>query len=77
MRKEGGFLPMLAGLAMRALLLAKSVLPALGVCALSGSGSEVVVSDICLKCIVCCVNAHSKDLNLTPGQLPSTYGLCT
>ena len=43
MKKEGGFLPMLADLAMRALpMVAKTILPALGVDALGGLGSAAL-----------------------------------
>ena len=80
-QKEGGFLPMLAGLASAALpMLAKTVLPALGVGALSGLGSaaiqKAVGSGLFLKKggRVCCVKPQGSGLYLSPGTLPNTYG---
>lgn len=79
MQKEGGFLPMLAGLAMRALpMVAKTVLPALGVGALSGLGgvavNKALGSGLYLKKggQVCCVEPHGKGLYLSPARLPKT-----
>ena len=81
MQKEGGFLPMLASLAARALpMLAKTVLPALGVGALSGLGgtavNKILGSGLYLKKggNVCCVKARGKGLYLSPANLPPTYG---
>ena len=75
MKVEGGFLGMLAGLAARALpLLAKSVLPALGIGALSGLASsgvqKVVGNGLYLKkggC-VCQVETDGKGLYLGPAS---------
>lgn len=80
-QKEGGFLPMLAGLASAALpMLARTVLPALGVGALSGLGSaaiqKAVGSGLYLKKggRVCCVKSKGRGLYLSPGALPNAYG---
>lgn len=75
MQKVGGFLPMLAGLAMRALpMVAKTILPALGVGALSGLGStaisKAIGSGLYLKrggC-VCTVKPSGKGLYLKPSN---------
>lgn len=72
-QKVGGFLPMLAGLAARALpMIAKTVLPALGIGALSGLGnaavSKAVGSGLYLKrggCI-CTVQPSGDGLYLKP-----------
>ena len=81
MQKVGGFLPMLAGLAMRALLmLAKTILPALGVGVLSGLGgvavNKVLWSGLYLQrggC-VCTVKPSDKGLYLKPSNARITYG---
>lgn len=80
-QKEGGFLPMLAGLASAALpMLAKTVLPALGVGALSGLGSAAIQKAVGFGLYmkkggkVCCVKPHGRGLYLSPGTLPNTYG---
>ncbi|CAG2185266.1 DPH6 [Mytilus edulis] len=81
MQKVGGFLPMLAGLAMRALpMLAKTILPALGVGALSGLGgvavNKALWSGLYLKrggC-VCTVKPSDKGLYLKPSNARITYG---
>ena len=79
--KLGGFLPMLAGLAASALhVLAKTVLPALGVGALSGLGSaaisKAVGSGLYLKRggKVCCINVQGKGLYLTPSSARIAQG---
>ena len=81
MQKEGGFLPMLAGLALRALpMVAKTVLPALGVGALSGLGglavNKALGSGLYLKKGggACCVSVQGKGLYLRPAKIPQTYG---
>ena len=81
MQKEGGFLPMLAGLAMRSLpMVAKTILPALGVGALSGLGgvavNKVLGSGLYLKrggC-VCTVKPSGNGLYLKPSNARITYG---
>ena len=81
MKKEGGFLPMLAGLAMRALpMVAKTILPALGVGALSGLGSAAVSkamgSGLYLKrggC-VCTVKPSGTGLYLKPSAARIVQG---
>ena len=80
-QKVGGFLPMLAGLAMRALpLVAKTVLPALGIGALSGLGSaavsKAVGSGLYLKrggC-VCTVKPSGSGLYLKPSTTRIVQG---
>ncbi|CAC5382149.1 unnamed protein product [Mytilus coruscus] len=81
MQKVGGFLPMLAGLAMRTLpMLAKTILPALGVGALSGLGgvavNKALGSGLYLKrggC-VCTVKPSGNGLYLKPSNARITYG---
>lgn len=81
MQKVGGFLPMLAGLAMRALpMVAKTILPALGVGALSGLGgvavNKALGSGLFLKrggC-VCTVKPSGKGLYLKPSNARIVQG---
>ena len=79
--KHGGFLLMLAELAASAFpVLAKTVLPALGVGTLSGLGSAAISkslgSGLYLKRggKVCCVNVQGKGLYLSPSSAPIAQG---
>ena len=81
LQQEGGFLPMLAGLAMRALpMVAKTVLPALGVGALSGLGglavNKALGSGLYLKKggSTCCVSVQGKGLYLGPARVRIPQG---